>query len=85
MAVGLAAVAAQLVAGSAPPWISIASLALVAPATTLAALRVVPNAARLGRRCDPAEVQSALARQICRDHLLCLAAIGGFIAVQLLA
>jgi len=30
-------------------------------------------------------VQSALARGICRDHLLCLASIAIFVAIQLAA
>jgi hypothetical protein len=51
----------------------------------LALLRVYPNAVRLGARSDTAVRQSVLARSICRDHLLCLAGILGFVALQLSA
>ena len=60
------------------------ALALGAAPIALAAARTVPNAVRLGRRADPLETQSALARAICRDHLACLAAIAAFVALQLL-
>jgi hypothetical protein len=49
----------------------------------LALLRVYPNAVRLGARSDTPLGQSGLARAICRDHLFCLAAIFGFVALQL--
>lgn len=48
----------------------------------LAGARVVPNAVRLGQRGDGAEVQSALARGICRDHLICLVLIGAFTILE---
>jgi len=83
MVVGLAAVLVQLGSGRVPRWAALASLALAVPPIAVAAGRVLPNAIRLGRRTDPIAVQSALARRICRDHLLCLAAIAGFLAVQL--
>jgi hypothetical protein len=51
--------------------------------TLLAGARVVPNAVRLGARSDDADVQSALARGICRDHLICFALIGAFTALQI--
>lgn len=55
---------------------------LVVAPTALAALRVVPNAVRLGAREDDIVTQSSLALAICRDHLLCLAAILAFLAVE---
>ena len=58
------------------------ALLLFAP-TTLAAVRVVPYARRLAMRRDSLEVQSDLARTICFDHQICLAAILAFIALQL--
>lgn len=85
MVIGLAALFVQLASGGAPRWASLLSLALVAAPIVLAVRRVLPNAVRLGGRGDPVAVQSALARQICRDHLFCLAAIAAFLAVQLLA
>ena len=59
------------------------ALVLCAAPAGLAAARVVPNAVRLGQRSDDAEVQSALARTICRDHLVCLALIGAFTALEI--
>jgi hypothetical protein len=38
---------------------------------------------RLGGRGDPPGGQSGLARSICRDHLVCLAAIATLLVVQL--
>ncbi len=63
---------------------ALASLLLLA-AVGLAILHTFPSAVRLGTRRDPAEVQSRLARSICRDHLFCLAAIGLLLAIQLRA
>ncbi len=57
--------------------------ALLFAPTTLAALRVVPNAARLAGRADAVEVQSELARTIAWDHVVCLGAIVAFVALQL--
>ena len=66
----------------APGWGSVAALALIAVPVALAAVRVVPNAVRLGQRTDPAVVQDALARAIARDHLLCVAAVAAFLVMQ---
>jgi hypothetical protein len=59
------------------------SLVLAGSAIVLAALRTVPRAVRLGARNDRVSVQSQLARSICRDHLLCTAAITSLLALQL--
>ena len=59
------------------------ALTLVLGPTALAATRVVPNAVRLGARRDDPTTQTSLARAICRDHLVCLAGIAGFLAVEL--
>ena len=61
----------------------LAALALLAAPLALAALRVLPNAVRLGARLDSPELQSALARAIGRDHVMCLAAIVAFVAIEL--
>jgi hypothetical protein len=59
---------------------------LLAGVPIVAALgRVLPNAVALGARTGSLDVQSALARAICRDHLLCLAAMLAFVALQLRA
>jgi hypothetical protein len=73
----------DLVAGARPFAVRGASVALLAAPVGLAAARVLPGAVRLGARGDPPERQSALARAIARDHLLCLAAVLLFLAVQL--
>ena len=52
-------------------------------AVGLAVAHTFRAAVRLGRRTDPPEGQSALARSILRDHLLCLAAIVALLTIQL--
>ncbi|BBX02479.1 hypothetical protein BST36_10220 [Mycolicibacterium moriokaense] len=49
----------------------------------LAVLHTVPNAVRLGARTGDLAKQSRLARSICRDHVICLACMVGFLAVWL--
>ena len=85
MLIGVVSLLRQWWTGSAPAWASLGSLLLAAVPIALALGRVVPNAMRLGSRRDPIGVQSALARSILRDHLFCLAAIAGFLALQLAA
>ncbi len=79
----LAAIVVQLARTEAPAWVGWTSLVLAAAPIALAGAHTVPAAVRLGRRADPAEVQSALARSIFRDHLLCFCAIAALIVVQL--
>src|SRR5262245_42819929 len=62
---------------------ALVSLLLCGGPIALALVRVVPNAVRLGARSDGAARQSQLARGICRDHLLCLAGMLGFVALEL--
>ena len=50
---------------------------------SLALLRTVPNAIRLGGRADTLEVQAELARSILLDHLFCITSIAIFVALQL--
>ena len=83
MAILLVSLVIQIARGCGSRVVALASLALVGGPIALAALRVVPNAVRLGSRADPPARQSALARSICRDHLVCLAGIAAFLAVQL--
>jgi hypothetical protein len=61
------------------------SLLLLAPPLLLAQNRIFPAAVRLGAQRDARGVQSQLARAICRDHLLCLAALVAFTVLQLAA
>jgi uncharacterized membrane protein YfcA len=72
----------RLLAGEGPRALPAISLALCLAPAALALARVVPNAVRLGQRRDDEATQSALARAICRDHLLCLALIGAFTLLQ---
>jgi len=81
----LLALAIQIVRGQPPRWLAPVSLLLCTGPILLALLRVVPNAVRLGSRKDAVQRQSALARSICTDHLLCLSGIAGFLALQVLA
>ena len=85
MVVLLAALAWQAVDGAAPGWVSAVSLPAAVLAIGLAILRVFGRARRLGARSDPPDVQSRLARSICRDHLICLAAMVTVLATQLAA
>ena len=78
-----AAVGVQIARGDAPRWAGWASLALVLAPVALASVRTVPDAVRLGARGESTDRQSARARSICRDHLLCLAAITSLLVVQL--
>jgi hypothetical protein len=83
MVATLAALLAEIARGDRPRWAAWASLALAALAISIAALRTVPAAVRLGTRSEGPDVQSRLARSILRDHLICFAAIAALLAVQL--
>jgi len=85
MAATLAVLLVELFRGDEARPVVGASLALVGAPIALAYVRVVPNAIRLGRRTDTSGTQSALARAICRDHLLCFAMVLAFVALQLWA
>ena len=83
MVLTVAGVLMQIARGREPTWVGVVSLALSLTPTALALLRVVPDAIRLGRRCDSPAQQSVLARAICRHHLFCFAAIAGLVGVQI--
>lgn len=83
MGVLLVTLALQIARGDGARWVGVASLPLAGLPIGLALARVVPNAIRLGSRADGIARQSVLARAICRDHLVCLLGIAGFVAVQL--
>lgn len=85
MAVGVVASGVQVFRGEAALPLRLAEFAVLLSLVALAAVRIVPDAVRLGARRDPVEVQSALARGICRSHLLCFAGIAGFVALQIWA
>ena len=83
MAATLAAVVVQIANGDDPAWVGWVSLVLVVSAVSLAATHTFQAGARLGARRDPPAVQSAIARSILRDHLLCLPAIVAVLVIQL--
>ena len=85
MAATLAAIIIEIARDQRPQWAAWASLALAAGPILLAAVNTVPAAVRLGTRADSPAQQSALARSICRDHLLCAASIAALLALQLAA
>jgi hypothetical protein len=79
----LAAIVAEIAGDDTPAWVAWTSLALAAVPIVLVGVRTVPNAVRLGGRGDTPECQSALARSILREHLVCLALIGSLLVLQL--
>jgi hypothetical protein len=79
----IAAIVLELVKGSVPDAVAWVSLALALAAIGVAGARTVPSAVRLGMRADTLELQSALARSICREHMFCLASIATLLALQL--
>jgi hypothetical protein len=81
----LAAIIVEIARGQSPLWAAWVSLGLAGVPIVLAAVHTVPQAVRLGARADPVDRQSALARSICRDHLVCAASIAALLALQLAA
>jgi len=79
----VASVVTEVVRHGDPRWAAWASLALVVGAVALAGARTVPHAVRLGAGRDPSAEQTALARSILREHLLCLTAIAAVLVIQL--
>jgi hypothetical protein len=82
MVVTLGALIGEIALSDATRWEAILSLAFVAIAVGVAASRTVPSAVRLGARTDGPQLQSALARSIYRDHLLCFALIAATVILQ---
>jgi hypothetical protein len=85
MVLTVAAIVAEIVEGVRPWWIGWVSLALVGTGVVSTLRRTVPNARRLGRARDTPEVQSILARTICRDHLISFARTSLVLGLQLIA
>jgi hypothetical protein len=83
MLVLLALLVAEAARSAVPVWVSAFSLSAAGLAIGLAIGRVFGAARRLGTRTDPRDVQTRLARGIFRDHVICLAAMVGLMAVQL--
>ena len=85
MLLTLGVLVAEIVRGVHPWWIGWVSLALAGSGAVSTLRRTVPNARRLGAAKDPPEVQSTLARAICRDHLVSFARTSVVLALQLIA
>jgi hypothetical protein len=79
----IVAIVVQLAQGDAPRWAAVVSLVLTAGAISVAAVRTVPGAVRLGTRSDAIAGQSRLARSILRDHVLCITAVAVVLLIQL--
>jgi hypothetical protein len=85
MLLTFAAIVAEIVEHVHPWWIGWVSLALVGSGVVSTLRRTVPNARRLGGAQDSPEMQSTLARAICRDHLLSFARTSLVLGLQLIA
>jgi hypothetical protein len=85
MLLTLAAIVAEILEGVHPWWIGWASLMLVGSGVVSTLRRTVPNARRLGSAKDTPEMQSTLARAICRDHLFSFARTSLVLGLQLIA
>jgi len=85
MLLTLAAIVAEIVDGVRPWWIGWVSLALAGSGVVPTLSRTVPYARRLGSAQDTPQVQSILARAICRDHLFSFARTSLLLGLQLIA
>jgi hypothetical protein len=81
MVVLLAALGFRAARGHDPGWLVAASALLAGGPVLLALTHTVPNAVRLGSRSGSPADQSALARSIWRDHLVCAACMLAFLVL----
>jgi hypothetical protein len=81
MVILLGSLAFRGVSGSDAGWLLVVSAVLAGVPIALAMVRTVPNAVALGNRAGTPAEQSRLARAICRDHIVCLVLVSGFLAV----
>jgi hypothetical protein len=84
MVATLGALIVEVAHASTRSWEAWASLLLALFAIGFAALRTVRNARRFGTQRDTTLAQSALARSILRDHVLCGVAIAAVVVLQVL-
>ena len=82
LALTVAAILVQAVERVQPIWVSGASLGLAGVAIGLGLWRTWRNAVRLGQAVDTPEVQTRLAVDIYRDHLISLAAMLVLVGLQ---
>ena len=83
MFVTIGAIVGEIAECDVQRWVAWISLALVVGAVGLAGARTVRNAIRLGGQADDAAEQSALARSILRDHVICFTAVMVTLVLQL--
>jgi hypothetical protein len=81
MVVLLGALGFRAVEGHDPAWLLAISALLAAGPVLLALTHTVPNAVRLGSRSGSPGDQSALARSIWRDHLVCAGCMLAFLVL----
>ncbi|MGB6206117.1 hypothetical protein, partial [Mycobacterium sp.] len=81
MVVLLAALGFRAARGDDPAWLLAVSALLAAGPILLALSHTVPSAARLGCRSDGPAEQTALARSIWRDHLVCAGCVLAFLVL----
>jgi hypothetical protein len=81
MAILLGSLAFRGFRGSDPGWLLGVSAVLAGIPIVLAMVRTVPNAVALGNRAGTPAEQSRLARAICRDHIVCLVLVSGFLVI----
>ncbi|HZC10555.1 MAG TPA: hypothetical protein VE485_11110 [Mycobacterium sp.] len=81
MVVLLAALGFRAARGHDPGWLVVVSALLAGAPVLLALTHTVPNAVRLGSRSGSPADQSALARSIWRDHLVCAACMLAFLVL----
>lgn len=85
MLITAGAIVGEIVQRVSPWWIGWGSLALAGSGMVSTLRRTLPNAKRLGGAQDPPAMQSALARAICRDHLVSFARTSLVLGLQLIA
>ncbi len=85
MSLTIAGVVWQLIWGRMSLWLRIASLVLGGGPIVLAGARVLPNAMTLAVQAGSFADQSELARTILFDHVVCFAAIGAFVLIEVVA
>lgn len=81
MMVLLGALGFRAVRGHDPGWLLAASALLAGAPILLALTHTVPNAVRLGSRSGSPAEQTALARSIWRDHLVCAGCVLAFLVL----
>jgi hypothetical protein len=81
MMVLLTALGFHAVRGHDPGWLVVMSALLAGAPILLALIRTVPHAVRLGNRGGSPTDQTALARSIWRDHLVCAGCMLAFLVL----